>query len=128
MANTINHAKRLALRMYPLELIRFLNKVERNKRSGCWVWTGYKDENGYGQFKTRGRAHWAHRISFATFVRKIPKRKQVDHTCRNPSCVNPDHLCLLDHGKNANAHKKPFDHYIPGKEGWDEPKKEEAPF
>jgi hypothetical protein len=133
MAKTINHAKALNLRMYPGDLIRFLKKIRRNKKTGCWTWKAHKDLLGYGQFWFRGRVYWAHRLSFATFCRKIPARKQVDHLCKNPSCVNPDHLCLADHAANAGRKSAPYSYYLKGLCGLDQaprkrPIQAEAPF
>ena len=59
---------------------------------GCWVWTRHVDRKGYGQLWYRGRAHWAHRISYAVHVGPIEDGMTIDHLCRCPSCCNPDHL------------------------------------
>lgn len=56
--------------------------------SGCWVWQGYRDRNGYG----RHRVEWAHRWSYEHHVGPIPPEHEIDHLCSNPPCVNPDHL------------------------------------
>jgi hypothetical protein len=94
--------KPLVARMTPGELIRFLSMVRVCERTGCWLWRGHKDKKGYGQFKFRGRAVWAHRLSYANFRHKLRSSKEVDHRsrCKNPSCVNPDHLRSLTHGRN----------------------------
>jgi|SRR5215475_1097000 len=64
--------------------------------SGCWEWTRSLDGNGYprimitegGQRRTRG----VHRITYEIYVGPIPAGLVIDHLCRNPKCVNPDHL------------------------------------
>lgn len=58
---------------------------------GCWLWLGSIDRDGYGNAKTRyGRA--AHRLTYQAYVGDIPEGMQLDHLCRQRSCVNPYHL------------------------------------
>jgi hypothetical protein len=71
--------------------------------SGCWEWTGAIDRRwGYGSLDVpldeptpsgRRRKSWrAHRWSYTLLVEPIPEGLEIDHLCRNPACVNPDHL------------------------------------
>lgn len=60
--------------------------------SGCWVWNGYKNSNGYAHSKLNKIRRLAHRFSYETYKGKIPDGMQVDHLCRVRNCVNPDHL------------------------------------
>lgn len=60
--------------------------------SGCWLWTAYRDPNGYGSFTVKGIHIPAHRVSYELYVGPIPKGLHMDHLCRNPPCVNPSHL------------------------------------
>lgn len=72
---------------------RFMTKV-RVTESGCWEWTAYRGVYGYGHFGTYRprRTRIAHRVSYEVLKGAIPEGLQLDHLCRNPSCVNPDHL------------------------------------
>ncbi len=69
---------------------RFWNKIQQTE-DGCWVWTGAK-RSGYGRFSFLGRTMQAHRLAYEELVGEIPERLEIDHLCRNPSCVNPEHL------------------------------------
>lgn len=70
---------------------RFWNFVRKDK-SGCWIWTGGK-ANGYGQFTALKRKQVkAHRFSYELLRGPIPVGLVLDHLCRTPACVNPDHL------------------------------------
>lgn len=73
----------------PLE--RFQEKVTPDE-SGCWVWTGGRKAAGYGQFSVDGRKVIAHRWAYEHYRGTIPDGYEVDHLCRNKSCVNPVHL------------------------------------
>ena len=54
----------------------------------CWIWHGYVDPDGYGQYLGRP----AHRVVYERLICEIPADLQLDHLCRNRLCVNPAHL------------------------------------
>lgn len=66
---------------------QFWTAVDRSG-SDCWPWVGYLDRFGYGRWGAR----LAHRLSYQLVVGPIPTGMELDHLCRNRSCVNPDHL------------------------------------
>ena len=67
----------------------FWTKVEPEPNSGCWLWTGYTNRDGYGCFR---RDLLAHRFAYELYRGAIPAGLTLDHTCRVRSCVNPAHL------------------------------------
>jgi hypothetical protein len=72
--------------------------------SGCWLWVGRVDATtGYGRLTVRGgRQYYVHRIAYVRYVGPIPIGYQVHHKCGVKSCVNHDHLALIDiaeHGR-----------------------------
>jgi hypothetical protein len=68
--------------------------------NGCWLWNGYKNNKGYGQFKLRGKIYYAHRLSFLLNKGEIESGLELDHLCKTPLCVNPDHLEAVTHQEN----------------------------
>lgn len=68
---------------------RFWAKVD--KSGECWLWTAAK-RNSYGVFSIDGRLYSAHRVSLLIAGVDIPDGLDVDHICRDRSCVNPKHL------------------------------------
>jgi hypothetical protein len=68
--------------------------------TGCWVWHGPKDKDGYGVFSFKGRRWLAHQVALMFDGREVPKYHETDHLCRNRACVNPAHLELVTHRVN----------------------------
>lgn len=65
-----------------------------NADGPCWEWQGATMERGYGVFNLGQGCgtELAHRFAYQTLVGDIPDGLQLDHLCRNPPCVDPDHL------------------------------------
>jgi hypothetical protein len=47
---------------------------------------------GYGIVILNNRFHYAHRLAWEAVNGPIPPGMQIDHLCRNPACVNVNHL------------------------------------
>ena len=74
-------------RFQPTE-VRFWRFVA--KTDTCWLWTG-ATASGYGLFWDERQVR-AHRWAYESEVGPIPEGLQLDHLCRVPLCVRPDHL------------------------------------
>jgi hypothetical protein len=73
------------------EITRFNSKWIAGK-NGCHIWQAGKDEDGYGVFWLHGRTRRAHQVALLLAGRPVPEGFIANHTCRNKSCVNPQHL------------------------------------
>jgi hypothetical protein len=88
-------------RFINLELFKASQEPQPN---GCIHWTGVKNNVGYGfigfkridengepeQYSTRMMT--THRLAFMIKHNRLPTKRNVNHTCHNKLCLNPDHL------------------------------------
>ena len=62
----------------------------------CWLWTGAKNPQGYGHIHVwvdeKKTKRGVHRVGYELAHGPIPDGLVLDHLCRVPLCVNPDHL------------------------------------
>lgn len=70
---------------------RILNHPLIDRSSGCWIYTGYLDPDGYANISVGGKTKRLHRVSYEAFKGPIPDGKMIDHLCRNRACCNPEH-------------------------------------
>jgi hypothetical protein len=85
-------------------LDRFVDFIDFNladNDNGCWQWLGSQKSKGYGAFAVDGKTMCAHRVSWELAVGPIPAGMEMDHLCRNPGCVNPDHLEVVTRRENS---------------------------
>ena len=69
--------------------------------TGCWLWLGSVGTNGYGRTSTPVHgATGAHRAMFIEHNGPLPDGVILDHLCRQPTCVNPDHLDPVTNQEN----------------------------
>lgn len=82
-------------------LERIEANIEYDTNGGCWLWGGTLDAYGYGLINYQNTKHRAHRLTYSLLRRPFPKELDVDHLCRVPACVNPDHLEPVTHAENV---------------------------
>lgn len=79
---------------------RFWAKVSPEPNSGCWLWIGAPDKDGYGMFQHEGGVRRAHRFAYRNLSAEIPRALVIDHLCRQRCCVNPAHMEPVTHAVN----------------------------
>lgn len=79
-------------------------KIVRVVETGCWLWVGELNRNGYGIFTLPGGKRMvAHRAMWLIIGRMLRSAKThvLDHTCRTRCCVNPHHMEEVTHAENT---------------------------
>jgi hypothetical protein len=105
------------------QLARFEARTWPEPMSGCWLFDGGgSGKLGYGKHymgraNGRGVQVYAHRLSYEHHVGPIPEGLELDHLCRNPFCVNPQHLEPVTHLVNMQR----------GRTGWNTREKTHCP-
>lgn len=63
-------------------------------KNNCWIYAGTVNKDGYGVIWDSGHNNYrlAHRVLYETIHGTIVNKLPLDHLCRQPRCINPDHL------------------------------------
>jgi hypothetical protein len=70
----------------------------------CWIFAGSVNDKGYGRvihwYKGKAIQEYPHRLTYTKFKGVIPEGLVVDHLCRTPLCINPEHLEAVTNKEN----------------------------
>jgi hypothetical protein len=91
---------------------RFWAKVDKNgpvpahrpELGPCWLFTGSRDDKGYGQIREGGRGSRlikAHRLGYVLQIGPVADDVLVLHKCDNPPCARGEHLFTGTFGDNS---------------------------
>jgi HNH endonuclease len=70
----------------------------------CWIYKNRGKQRPlttYNTTRVGGRQIYAHRAMYEQEVGPIPKGLVLDHLCRIPACIRPDHLEAVTSGVNT---------------------------
>lgn len=75
--------------------------------TGCWLWNGYINPQGYGVYCHRGRLQKAHRAAWQEHTGlTLSKDVPLHHKCHTKRCMNPDHLEPITSEKHGIHHRR----------------------
>lgn len=77
---------------------RISRKIRQGKSNECWLWIGAK-RGSYGIYQMDGDRCYPHRLVYA-MEKLLMMNWDLDHTCKNRLCVNPEHLKVVTRGTN----------------------------
>ena len=84
---------------------RFWAKVSLPDTNGCLLWRKPSGSNGRGTFWNGKRPVQPYRFAYELLIGPIPPGLTIDHVwangCRNPLCVNPNHLEVVSQCENV---------------------------
>lgn len=73
---------------------------DRGYKTKCWIWQrGFSGD--YGAVGVSKGGGLAHRYMYEKIIGPIPNGFTLDHLCRVPACVNPEHLEPVTNAENS---------------------------
>ena len=73
----------------------------------CWISGTNSSRGGYTTIWEAGRSTMSHRVTYEHYVGVIPDGLQLDHLCRNRSCVHPWHVEPVTPRENMRRGRSP---------------------
>lgn len=77
------------------DIIQYIhNRSSHITETGCLLWGGACNKDGYGYLRVGGNFVRVHRAMYSAINGPLPPGMSVCHSCDVPCCVNPNHLFL----------------------------------
>lgn len=68
--------------------------------NGCHEWTGNLNDCGFGRIWYQKKKWSVHRLSYLLFKGDLKHKAYIKRTCKNPGCINPNHLYQVGGSSN----------------------------
>lgn len=82
----------------------FLMRTHPEPNTGCLLWSGCVNDQGYGYLRENGTTVSVHRFAWKEAYGYYPdKGIELDHTCHVRNCAEVSHLRLVSHSQNGSS-------------------------
>ncbi len=89
---------------------RIWSRIDQSSSEACWVFTGYRNRQGYGRVAVKIDGAWksisVHRLVYFMVVGPVPADLALDHLCFNPAHLEPVTVAE-NNRRRAVAHAHP---------------------
>lgn len=82
--------------------LRYGRMISPEPNTGCLLWLGRVDKDGYAPVKYQKKNRRLHRLAYEAFVEPIPEGMVIDHICHVRCCQNPAHMRVTTAPDNAS--------------------------
>jgi hypothetical protein len=77
-------------------------RIYPEANTGCWLWSGWMHDKGYGRLQLAGRRRRIHQVTLELALgRLLAPGMEPDHLCRQRMCCWPVHLEEVTHAVNV---------------------------
>jgi len=77
------------------------DRIQIDSTTGCWNWLLRITKAGYGIGWYNGKFQYMHITLWEEKNGPVPDGLELDHTCRNRRCCNPDHVEPVTRAENV---------------------------
>lgn len=73
---------------------------------GCWLLPGSSmNASGHKRVQYQGVQQGAHVFVYETLVGPVPVGHDLNHTCEEPPCINPEHMEPITRAEHMRLHR-----------------------
>lgn len=81
-----------------------LKRIAFCPNTGCWLWYGAQNQQGYGSLRVAQKTIDAHLHIRRLLVGPTVEGCELHHTCEMKCCVNPEHLEEVTRSEHRKRH------------------------
>ena len=108
-----------------MSIDRVMSRIQMDPNTGCWLWEGACNGNGYAVMSVDGKIVGVHRWLLEQTTGPMRPDQHACHKCDTTNCVNPQHMFAGSAADNARDRERKHrgggaQHFGPGRSAWAE--------